>query len=44
MAGPAYRALKEPAQAGQAFEEAITIIETLRANVAGGEEERATLL
>jgi CHAT domain-containing protein/tetratricopeptide (TPR) repeat protein len=39
-AGTAYRALKQPAQARTAFEEAITIIETLRANVAGGGEER----
>ena len=36
----AYRALNEPVQARQAFEEAITTIETLRANVAGGEEEQ----
>jgi len=39
-AGNAYRALKEPAQARLAFEEAITLSETLRANVAGGEEEQ----
>ncbi|HEV8486891.1 MAG TPA: tetratricopeptide repeat protein [Blastocatellia bacterium] len=39
-AGTAYMALNQPAQARPAFEEAITIIETLRTNVAGGGEER----
>lgn len=37
--GIAYRALRQPAQARQAFEEAIAAIESLRAQVAGGEEE-----
>ena len=40
VAGVAYRALNEPVQARLAFEEAITTIETLRANVAGGAEEQ----
>jgi CHAT domain-containing protein/Tfp pilus assembly protein PilF len=40
VAGVAYRALNEPVQARLAFEEAITTIETLRENVAGGAEER----
>jgi CHAT domain-containing protein/lipopolysaccharide biosynthesis regulator YciM len=40
VAGAAYRALNEPVQARLAFEEAITTIETLRANVAGGAEEQ----
>ena len=40
VAGVAYRALNEPIQARLAFEEAITTIETLRANVAGGAEEQ----
>ncbi len=35
-----YRALKQPARARLAFEEAIAITETLRVNVAGGEEEQ----
>jgi len=39
-AGTQYRALKQPAQALPAFEEAVNIIETLRANVAGGGEEQ----
>jgi CHAT domain-containing protein len=39
-AGAAYRALNQPAQAQPAFEEAITIIEKVRANVAGGGEEQ----
>ncbi|MFN2511370.1 MAG: CHAT domain-containing protein [Pyrinomonadaceae bacterium] len=39
-AGTAHRALKQPGQARLAFEEAISIIETLRANVAGGGEEK----
>jgi tetratricopeptide (TPR) repeat protein len=43
-AGAAYRALNQPAQARPAVEEAIAIIETLRANVAGGGEEQQTLL
>jgi CHAT domain-containing protein/Flp pilus assembly protein TadD len=37
--GTAHRALDQPAQARQAFEEAITIIETMRHQVAGGEQE-----
>jgi CHAT domain-containing protein/Tfp pilus assembly protein PilF len=40
VAGAAHRALNEPVQARLAFEEAITTIETLRANVAGGAEEQ----
>jgi tetratricopeptide (TPR) repeat protein len=39
-AGAAYRALKDYAQARLAFEEAISIIETLRASVAGGVGEQ----
>jgi CHAT domain-containing protein/tetratricopeptide (TPR) repeat protein len=39
-AGAAHRALKQPAEARLAFEEAITTIETLRTKVAGGEEEQ----
>jgi CHAT domain-containing protein/tetratricopeptide (TPR) repeat protein len=37
-AGAAYRALNQPDRARQAFEEAITTIEALRGNVAGGAE------
>ncbi len=40
MSGAAYRAIKEPTKAREAFEEAITTVETLRASVAGGEEEQ----
>ena len=40
VAGAAHRALDEPVQARLAFEEAVTAIETLRANVAGGAEEQ----
>jgi CHAT domain-containing protein/Tfp pilus assembly protein PilF len=40
VAGAAYRALNKPVQARLAFEEAITTIEKLRANVAGGAEEQ----
>jgi CHAT domain-containing protein/tetratricopeptide (TPR) repeat protein len=39
-AGNAHRALNNPTQARPAFEEAVNIIETLRANVAGGGEEQ----
>jgi CHAT domain-containing protein/Tfp pilus assembly protein PilF len=39
-AGAAHRALDRPTQARQAFEEAITTIESLRAQIAGGEQER----
>lgn len=39
-AGQSYRRLNKPVEARQALAEAITIIETLRANVAGGEVER----
>ena len=39
-AGAAYRALNQPARARPAFEEAITTIEALRANVAGGVGEQ----
>ncbi|HZF37432.1 MAG TPA: tetratricopeptide repeat protein, partial [Blastocatellia bacterium] len=39
-AGAAYHDLNKPVQARVAFEEAITTIETLRANVAGGAEEQ----
>ncbi len=39
-AGTAYRALNQPAKARQAFDEAITTIETMRAQVAGGEQEQ----
>jgi CHAT domain-containing protein len=38
--GVAYRALNQPAMARPAFEDAITTIETLRANVAGGVREQ----
>ncbi len=38
--GGAYRALNQPAQARQAFEEAIVTVESLRAQVAGGEQEQ----
>jgi CHAT domain-containing protein/tetratricopeptide (TPR) repeat protein len=40
IAGTAQQALNQPARARQAFEEAIATIETLRSNVAGGEQER----
>jgi CHAT domain-containing protein len=43
-AGAAYRALNQPAQARRAFEEAISSIETLRAQVAGGEQEQQRFL
>lgn len=39
-AGRAYRSLNQFAQARQAFEESITTIEALRAQVAGAEQER----
>jgi CHAT domain-containing protein len=39
-AGAAYRALNQTDQARQAFEEAISISETLRAQVAGSEQEQ----
>jgi CHAT domain-containing protein/tetratricopeptide (TPR) repeat protein len=39
-AGKAYRALNQPAQARQAFADAISAIERWRAQVAGGEQER----
>ena len=39
-AGTAYRALRQPARARPAFEEAISLSETLRAQVAGGEQEQ----
>jgi CHAT domain-containing protein/tetratricopeptide (TPR) repeat protein len=39
-AGAAYRALNQPARARPAFEEAISTIESLRANVAGGVGEQ----
>jgi CHAT domain-containing protein/tetratricopeptide (TPR) repeat protein len=38
--GSAYLALKEPTKAREAFEEAITTVETLRSGVAGGEGEQ----
>jgi CHAT domain-containing protein/tetratricopeptide (TPR) repeat protein len=37
--GAAYLALKDPGRAREAFEEAISTVETLRADVAGGEGE-----
>ena len=40
MAGHAYMKLNKPAEASQTLSESIAIIETLRAKVAGGEEER----
>jgi CHAT domain-containing protein/Tfp pilus assembly protein PilF len=40
IAGRSYRQLNKPVEARQALEEAITIIEMLRAQVAGGEEEQ----
>src|SRR5262245_21938708 len=42
-AGLAYRALNQSDQARQAFEEAIAIIETVRVQVAGGEQEQQRL-
>jgi CHAT domain-containing protein/Tfp pilus assembly protein PilF len=39
-AGAAHRALKDPVQTRLAFEEAITVIETLRANIAGAGTEQ----
>jgi CHAT domain-containing protein/ketosteroid isomerase-like protein len=39
-AGKAYRALNQPGQARQAFVDAISTIEKLRSQVAGGEEEQ----
>jgi CHAT domain-containing protein/Tfp pilus assembly protein PilF len=39
-AGQSYRALNQPVPARQAFEEAIAAIETLRTQVAGGEQEQ----
>ncbi len=39
-AGLAYRALNQPGQARLAFEEAIDMIETMRVQVAGGEQEQ----
>jgi CHAT domain-containing protein len=40
LAGAAYRRLNKPPEARQSLEEAITVIEALRAQVAGGEEEQ----
>lgn len=40
VAGKAYRALGRPAQARRAFEEAIATVETMRGDVAGGEQQR----
>jgi CHAT domain-containing protein/Tfp pilus assembly protein PilF len=40
MAGVAYRALNQPDQARLALEESIATVETLRAQVAGGEQEQ----
>ena len=39
-AGTAYRALNQPARARQSFEEAIAVIEAMRTQVAGGEQEQ----
>lgn len=39
-AGAAYRSLNQFSQAQQAYEEAINIVESLRAQVAGGEQEQ----
>ena len=39
-AGLAYRALNQPAQAHTAFEEAISVIEAMRGQVAGGEQSQ----
>jgi len=39
-AGAARRALDQPAQARQAFEEAVATIESLRTQIAGGEQEQ----
>jgi CHAT domain-containing protein len=38
--GMAYRALNQPSRARRAFEEAIALIEAMRAQVAGGEQEK----
>jgi CHAT domain-containing protein/tetratricopeptide (TPR) repeat protein len=38
--GKAYRALKQPAEARHAFDEAIAVIESLRAQAGGGEREQ----
>src|SRR5262249_18250458 len=43
-AGTAYRALNQPAQARRALEEAISAIETLRAQIAGGEQDQQRFL
>lgn len=43
-AGRAYRRLNDPARAQQALEESIHTIETLRAQVGGGEEEQQSFL
>lgn len=40
VAGLAYRSLDQPAEARQAFEEAIAAVEDTRARVAGGEQEQ----
>jgi CHAT domain-containing protein/tetratricopeptide (TPR) repeat protein len=40
IAGQAYRALHKPIEARSAFDEAITVVESLRENVAGGEEQQ----
>ncbi|MBO0725446.1 MAG: tetratricopeptide repeat protein, partial [Blastocatellia bacterium] len=40
ISGAEYLALQDPARARQAFEDAITTVETLRADVAGGEGEQ----
>jgi CHAT domain-containing protein len=39
-AGRAYRALGRTAEAGGAFEEAVNTVESVRADIAGGEQER----
>jgi CHAT domain-containing protein len=40
IAGQSYRALNQPAQARRSFDEAIAIIEAMRAQVGGSEEEK----
>ena len=40
VAGQAYRALNQPSLARRAFEEAVATVETMREDVAGGEQQR----
>jgi CHAT domain-containing protein/Tfp pilus assembly protein PilF len=40
IAGQAYRALHKPIEARSAFDEAITVVESMRENIAGGEDQQ----